>query len=76
MLTPGHIQWRGHLVFRDYLRSHPDEAAAYAAEKRAVADRVTRAEYPDAKAPWVQAAIARAEAWALQSGWREPEYAG
>jgi GrpB-like predicted nucleotidyltransferase (UPF0157 family) len=26
--------WRANLAFRDYLRAHPDEAAAYAAAKR------------------------------------------
>lgn len=69
LLHEGHEQWRGHQVFRDYLRLHPDEATAYAAEKRAVAERVSRADYPEAKAAWVRAAIGRAEEWAATTGW-------
>lgn len=29
--------WRNHLLFRDYLRAHPEEAAAYASLKRELA---------------------------------------
>jgi GrpB-like predicted nucleotidyltransferase (UPF0157 family) len=31
--------WRSHILFRDYLRSHPKEAAAYAKMKRALAEK-------------------------------------
>jgi dephospho-CoA kinase len=69
VLPEGHVQWRTHRLFRDYLRTHADEASAYAATKREVASRVSRADYPDVKAPWVEAAIARAEEWARTGAW-------
>jgi GrpB-like predicted nucleotidyltransferase (UPF0157 family) len=54
-----------HLAFRDYLRAHPTEAAAYEAEKRRAA-----ALHPDdtlaynaEKNDWIQACEARALAW-------------
>ncbi|MFZ4689929.1 MAG: GrpB family protein [Polymorphobacter sp.] len=49
-----------HLAFRDYLRAHPDVAAAYAATKAALAHRD---DYADAKAPFVRATEAEALAW-------------
>ena len=57
------------LMFRDWLRAHPEEAAAYAAVKRATAAahpdtaRID-ADYAPAKAPWIAAALDRARAWA------------
>lgn len=76
LLYEGHEQWRGHQLFRDYLRLHPHEATAYAKEKRAVAERASRADYPEEKAAWVRGAIARAEEWAATSGWApEPHQA-
>jgi GrpB-like predicted nucleotidyltransferase (UPF0157 family) len=49
---------------RDYLRAHPDEAAAYEAEKRRIAAYAgDRDEYTTRKAPYVEALEARALAW-------------
>lgn len=63
---------REHLLFRDFLRSHPAEAAAYATMKRAAASQhlTDRIAYNDAKTPWILAALQRAEAWASRTGWR------
>lgn len=54
-----------HLVFRDYLRAHPEQAAAYEAEKRRAArlhphDSLA---YNGEKNDWIQAAEQRAAAW-------------
>lgn len=62
---------RDHLLFRDFLRAHADEAQAYAALKLDMAalhpdDRIA---YNDAKTPWITAALERAEAWAAKTGW-------
>lgn len=51
--------WREALLFRDWLRTHPDERDAYAAMKRALAGGdVDR--YSDDKLPWIRAAVTRA----------------
>lgn len=62
---------RVHLLFRDFLRAHPDEATAYAAMKHEMAarHRDDRIGYNDAKEPWIRAALERAEAWAAETGW-------
>ncbi|MDJ0974696.1 MAG: GrpB family protein [Planctomycetota bacterium] len=54
-----------HVLFRDYLRAHPAEAAAYAELKRGLAakhgaDRLT---YTDAKTAFITACEAKAFAW-------------
>jgi GrpB-like predicted nucleotidyltransferase (UPF0157 family) len=62
---------RVHLLFRDYLRAHPGEAAAYARAKReaAAAHREDRVAYNDAKSPIIEVLLGRAEQWAERSGW-------
>jgi GrpB-like predicted nucleotidyltransferase (UPF0157 family) len=62
---------RRHLLFRDYLRSHPETAAEYAALKRDLATRYTwdRIGYNDAKGPFIEAVVERAEEWAAATGW-------
>jgi GrpB-like predicted nucleotidyltransferase (UPF0157 family) len=39
--------WRDHLMFRNYLRAHPDDARAYADLKRALADTYNRTTLAD-----------------------------
>ena len=66
-------EWeRRHLLFRDYLRAHPERAASYGDLKRALAvlyprDRVA---YTEAKGPFIDETLALAEAWAASTGWR------
>lgn len=57
----GHAVWRG-LAFRDYLRTHPADAARYAALKRDLAVRFAhdREAYTRAKTEFVQSVTARA----------------
>ena len=62
LMEPANPRWTKHLVFRDHLRAHPAEAAAYAAEKRRLAaqhgDDI--AAYRVGKSAFVAAAHARA----------------
>jgi GrpB-like predicted nucleotidyltransferase (UPF0157 family) len=59
------------LLFRDYLRAHPDEVAPYAALKRDLAQRHRddRRAYTDAKVRYFWETIRRADEWAQASGW-------
>ena len=59
------------LLFRDYLRTHADDAAAYENLKRSLSAQFAhdRVAYTDAKAPFFWEVIRRADQWAQQSGW-------
>ena len=66
-------QWeRIHLLFRDYLRSHPDAAAAYAAFKHQLAGQHPddRLAYTAAKIGFIGEMMLEAERWAAESAWR------
>ena len=64
MTEIGGEMWQ-RLIFRDYLRAHPDETARYAALKHALAARHSqdREAYTDAKSAYVDAVLANAAAW-------------
>ena len=51
--------WLEHLLFRDYLRTHPETAAAYAALKRDLAAHFDRDRegYTDAKTEFIQSVV-------------------
>jgi GrpB-like predicted nucleotidyltransferase (UPF0157 family) len=58
------------LLFRDYLRAHPESAAAYASLKRALAALgIDRGVYADVKDPACDLIFIAAEDWASQTGW-------
>lgn len=66
-------EWeRVHLLFRDYLRAHPETAAEYAALKARLAGqyRGDRIGYTDAKGPFIEGVVAKAQVWAKDTGWR------
>lgn len=59
------------LLFRDYLRLHPDDARAYATVKQQLAQRYgsNRTGYTDAKAPVVWDIMMKADRWSQIVGW-------
>ncbi|HYM40725.1 MAG TPA: DNA polymerase IV [Thermoplasmata archaeon] len=65
--------WMGHVLFRNFLRAHPDRAAAYASLKQEFAARYTsdRVGYTDAKGPFIEAVLAEARRESAGAGpWR------
>ena len=65
--SPGH---EVALLFRDWLRTHPQEVGAYADLKRELAaTRSTTTGYTAAKEPWLDWALGRARAWAGETQW-------
>ncbi len=58
----GSAFWREHLLFRDYLRRHPEAAAAYASVKRELAERhgSNRKAYLAGKSPFIERVLALA----------------
>lgn len=72
-VCPVGSEWeRRHLLFRDYLRAHPERAAGYGELKRALAVRYPRdrVAYTEAKGPFIDETMELAEAWAAATGWR------
>ncbi len=61
------------LLFRDFLRLHPEVARPYADLKVALARRYAGVEerhaYTDAKTPFIWDVIRGADAWAQRTGW-------
>ena len=59
------------LLFRDYLRTHPSMAAAYAELKRRLAALgIASLVYADVKDPACDLIMGAAEDWAAQTGWQ------
>ena len=65
VMEPSHARWEALLVFRDYLRAHPETASAYANIKRALAasSKDDIEAYRTGKGIFVDATTARARAW-------------
>ncbi len=64
MVEAGGEFWNRHLLFRDYLRDHPDEARRYAELKKTLAIRFSsdRESYTNAKTDYISEIITRAKA--------------
>ncbi len=61
----GSAFWRDHLLFRDFLRAHPQTAREYEDLKRQLAPRhLSGATYAPAKGEFIQAVLAEARQWA------------
>jgi GrpB-like predicted nucleotidyltransferase (UPF0157 family) len=69
--TVGSRWEREHLLFRDFLRTHAEEAAQYETVKHDVAGhhRDNRIAYMDAKQPFIAQMLTEAEDWAASVGW-------
>lgn len=59
------------LLFRDYLRVHPETAERYAELKRGLAEcyRDDRHAYTEAKTPFIWATMLEASEWSQRVGW-------
>jgi GrpB-like predicted nucleotidyltransferase (UPF0157 family) len=64
LVRVGSAFWEDHLLFRDYLRRHPEEAAAYARLKHDLAARhaADREAYTDSKTAFICGVLERARA--------------
>lgn len=65
---PGSPFWQRHILFRDFLRSHPDQAKEYAEVKRSLAAQCQhdRKTYAASKTPLIEAMLFKARAWQRQ----------
>lgn len=63
---------RDHLLFRDYLRAHPEAARAYEQLKLKALEHygADRLAYTESKGPFVERTLAKAEKWAAETDWR------
>ena len=67
----GRANQRYPLLFRDYLRTHPATAQAYAELKRRLAQHLADPQtYPDVKDPAVDLIYLAAEDWAVATRWQ------
>lgn len=59
------------LLFRDYMRCHPEDREAYARLKMQLAEsyRQDRAGYVEAKHPFIWQVMQKADRWSQQTGW-------
>lgn len=64
------------LLFREFLRAHPNRCSEYAALKRALAQRFStpeqRQNYVEAKVPFIWETMQLADDWAHETGWEPP----
>jgi GrpB-like predicted nucleotidyltransferase (UPF0157 family) len=70
VMEPSHSRWEARLVFRDYLRAHPEAASAYANIKRALAasSKGDIEAYRTGKDIFVEETTAKARRWRADAG--------
>lgn len=63
---------QGALLFRDYLRTHAEDAQRYAALKYRLAEQFgeDRLGYTDAKGSFIWEVIQKADRWSQETGWK------
>ncbi|MEO8287786.1 MAG: GrpB family protein [Chloroflexota bacterium] len=62
--SPGNVEWEAHILFRDYLRSHPEAARRYEQLKRELAARHTDVNaYAEDKTDFIKETLAKAREW-------------
>jgi GrpB-like predicted nucleotidyltransferase (UPF0157 family) len=63
------------LLFRDYMRCHPEDCAAYAVLKVRLANQygADRHGYVDAKGPFIWSVMQKADQWCQAIGWTSAE---
>ncbi|OGK06784.1 MAG: pyroglutamyl-peptidase I [Candidatus Riflebacteria bacterium GWC2_50_8] len=68
----GRANQRYPLLFRDFLRAHPDYAKTYGELKKRLAANIANSSmYPDVKDPAVDLIYYAAEKWASATGWQQ-----
>ena len=71
----GRANHRYAILFRDFLKAHPDEAARYAEAKRGLAESCdSTAQYAEEKDPVCDVIYLSAERWAQEVGWQLPRW--
>jgi GrpB-like predicted nucleotidyltransferase (UPF0157 family) len=71
----GRANHRYALLFRDFLKAHPDEAARYAEAKRSLAEWCdSTAQYAEEKDPVCDVIYLSAERWAEEVAWQLPPW--
>jgi GrpB-like predicted nucleotidyltransferase (UPF0157 family) len=60
------------LLFRDYLRVHPEDCVTYAKEKYRLMElyKNDRPKYVEGKAPVIWSILQKAHIWSQQTGWK------
>jgi GrpB-like predicted nucleotidyltransferase (UPF0157 family) len=63
MFEHGSDSWKRHLLFRDYLRTHPGAALEYCELKRRLAAkyRLNREAYTEAKTTFIESIVSKAK---------------
>jgi len=71
----GRANHRYAILFRDFLKAHPDEAAKYSEAKRSLAEWCdSTAQYAEEKDPLCDVIYLSAERWAEEVGWQLPPW--
>lgn len=66
--SPGNVEWEAHILFRDYLRAHPQAARKYEQLKRTLAAHHTDGNaYAEDKTHFVKGTLTKAREWQATS---------